>query len=140
MNYERILYRYWEREDWHDENSPLKQVRCNIVDGCDPSVAVSAFEFCTGLKDHNDYLVFEGDYVINDSGKYYEVFWDDEEAHFELRVDHWREDVSRGLMIEVEPIGVLSNEGERWYTAGNIHVGHKRNPFWCDDNHSSMIG
>lgn len=140
MNYDRIIYRFFEHTDWHDETSPLRQVMCNIVDGSDPTVAVTPFEFCTGLKDHNDYLVFEGDYVIDDNGTCYEVVWDDDCAEFELREDGWREVLANGSLMVVEPISSLKDPAQSWYTAGNIHTGHRRNPFWCDDNHSSMIG
>jgi hypothetical protein len=63
MNLDRLKYRYWQHTDWHDTNSPLESVYCNAVDGCDPTIAVSDFEFCTGLKDKNGNLIYESDYI-----------------------------------------------------------------------------
>lgn len=62
-NPNRIYYRFWEHEVWNDDTTPLVPVYCNIVDGCDPTVAVGDFEFCTGLQDKNDQPLFENDIV-----------------------------------------------------------------------------
>ena len=62
-NPNRIYYRFWEHEVWNDETTPLVPVYCNIVDGCDPTVAVGDFEFCTGVCDKNNQPLFENDIV-----------------------------------------------------------------------------
>ena len=62
-NPNRIYYRFWEHKVWNDDTTPLVPVYCNIVDGCDPTVAVGDFEFCTGLVDENNQPLFENDIV-----------------------------------------------------------------------------
>lgn len=82
MNLDRLKYRYWQHTDWYDTNSPLEAVYCNAVDGCDPTIAVSDFEFCTGLKDKNGNLIYESDYVKDEDGDIYLVKWDAELVQF----------------------------------------------------------
>ena len=72
MNLDRTKYRYWEREVWNDPKSPLVARYANIVDGCDPTVAIGDFEFCTGVRDKNGTLIYEND-IICDRGEIHGV-------------------------------------------------------------------
>lgn len=122
MNLDRLKYRYWQHTDWHDENSPLEAVYCNVVDGCDPTIAVSDFEFCTGLKDKNGNLIYEGDIIkIPDdyetygfmSGEEREVYFRD--GGFRLKPTNIK--VFRGYWLEqaadLEIIGNIHGQAEQ---------------------------
>lgn len=132
----RIMYRFWEHSKWNDPKTPFVPVYCNIVDGCNPSVAVGPFEFCTGLKDNGGTVIYEGDYLMNDQGEVFEVVWAYEMAHFEARIKGWRDHLHE--IIQIEP---MYEEGcKKLYLCGNTHEGQSLNANWCEKNHSSMIG
>lgn len=87
-NPNRIYYRFWEHEVWNDDTTPLVPVYCNIVDGCDPTVAVGDFEFCTGACDKNNQPLFENDiveFIAEDGTQYeYQIVWLQRELCFGL--------------------------------------------------------
>ena len=83
----RMYYRFWEHEVWDDSTTPLVPFYCNIVDGCDLTVAVGKIEYCTGIEDKNGQPIFEGDLVRLVDSMYtyeYEVRWNHDWACFEL--------------------------------------------------------
>ena len=108
MNLDRLKYRYWQHTDWHNENSPLEAVYCNIVDGCDPTIAVSDFEFCTGLKDKNGNLIYEGDILLLHNNKF-EVGHNNITVFFKCLTDKY---------THIDPMDFDYNESE---IIGNIH-------------------
>ena len=105
---DRLKYRFWEHEDWHDDKSPLKAVYCNIVDGCDPTIAVSDFEFCTGLKDKNGNLIYEGDILLLRNNKF-EVGNNNITVYFKCITDEY---------IHIDPMDFDYDDSE---IIGNIH-------------------
>lgn len=115
---DRFKYRYWQHKDWKDNTSPLEAVYCNIVDGCDPTVAVSNFEMSTGLKDKNGNLIYEGDVLksIFSEEKLYEVVWCAD--CYKLRV------LTKSSRKTLEYLG-LKNTKTSYEVIGNIHEGVK---------------
>lgn len=84
----RTYFRYWQHEVWDDNKTPLVPEYCDIVHGCDPTVAVSDFEFCTGMCDKNQTPLFENDIVkftAQDGTEYeYKIVWLQRELCFGL--------------------------------------------------------
>lgn len=119
MNLDRLKYRYWQHTDWHDINSPLEAVYCNAVDGCDPTIAVSDFEFCTGLKDKNGKLIYEGDVIKDEFYRRFTIVWSEEDCMFEGRVIYRdpeysdRFDLYKGATDDVEIIGNIHEQAEQ---------------------------
>lgn len=118
MNLDRLKYRYWQHTDWHDINSPLEAVYYNAVDGCDPTIAVSDFEFCTGLKDKNGNLIYEGDIVKDEFGRKFKVIWSKEDCMFDGRIIYYdpefgnRFDLYQGATDDSEIIGNIHEQPE----------------------------
>ena len=134
MNGDRLNYRFWEHEDWHDVDSRLVPVYSNIVDGCDPTIAVGDFELCTGLKDNEGDPIYEGDYIADSKGTAYKVVWDNELAQFTAIGDGDPE------VDFVEIFDLTASTAKNVWVSGNIHTGKQYSALWCEANHSSMIG
>lgn len=108
MNMDRIKYRYWEHEVWDNPTSPLVAKYTDIVAGCDPTVAVSDFEFCTGLKDKNGNLIYEGDILLLRNNNF-EVGNNGITVFFKCLTDEY---------IHIDPLDFDYNNSE---IIGNIH-------------------
>lgn len=129
MNLDRLKYRYWQHTDWHDTNSPLEAVYCNAVDGCDPTIAVSDFEFCTGLKDKNGNLIYEGDIVkysygrkgIVRFGKYTGCFACGWENTYHDLIGWYLEDYYSGRLRDNTHNPMTDEDDSDFEIIGNIH-------------------
>ena len=126
-NPNRIYYRFWKHMVWNDDTTPLVPVYCNIVDGCDPTVAVGDFEYCTGLKDKNGSLIYEGD-VVDDSlyKNNFVVSWDNDRTGYFLSANNTNHiDYLSKILIERHNLKIIGNVHQT--KEKNIRVAQRTN-------------
>jgi hypothetical protein len=83
----RVEFRIWEHEVWDDSTTPLVPIYTDCVNGCEPSSAVGAFEYCTGLCDKNGTPIYENDYLLLKDKEYvytYQIRWNPDWLFYEL--------------------------------------------------------
>lgn len=92
------------------------------------------YEQCTGLVDNTGGLIYEGDYIMEANGDVYKVVWDDDLCQFTA--------IGEGdpAVDFVKVFPFMADTVKDVYISGNIHIGKQINAFWCDDNHSTMVG
>ena len=131
MSADKLKFRVWDTENecYQERDADETFIRhngtlmCVFWGDCDtmPTEYVeqekAVIEFCTGLKDHNGNLVFEGDIIAWGDLCLSEVLWDDEQARFVMKQYSYNE---KG---EYTGTGVLESLFERTISFSEI-VGH----------------
>ncbi len=82
----------------------------------------------TGVNDVTGQPIYENDYLMDKKGNVFVVKWNKESAWFECQG------------VENKLIGFDFSDMPAVWLSGNANEGVKQNAFWCDENHSSMIG
>lgn len=119
---DRFKFRVWDKyiQSYVKENLGEEyvwieddgQLGAGIDDSC-------ILEQCTGLKDKNGNLIYEGDIIKDKFGRKFKVIWSEEDCMFEGRVIYRdpeysdRFDFYAGATDEVEIIGNIHEQAEQ---------------------------
>ena len=119
MNNDRFKFRVWDK---YAHETPAEQIQflcfngCLVdSDGCHHSPDDYIFEQCTGLRDINGYLIYEGDVVYD---KIYEnafiISWDDDRTGYILSAHNTNHiDYLSKLLINRHQLEIIGNIHEQ---------------------------
>lgn len=82
----------------------------------------------TGARDVTGQPIYENDYLMDKKGRVFVVKYEEESALFMCE------------NVENKLSGFDFSDIPAVWLSGNANEGVKQNAFWCDENHSSMIG
>lgn len=120
----RFVFRLWSNR----LKRYLGQSPCiGLEEGCFANVHTlednQVIEQCTGLRDKNGKLVFEGDIIQDWNRALYRVFWFDGLAQFCIAPIVYNEDTKE--YADVNFHSLHQSFDERYHVVGNIHEGAK---------------
>ena len=126
---DRFKFRVWDKynkryqgsDDWLPLIDKDGDVCFHNIDGVleyPPENNYFIIEQCTGLKDKNGNLIYEGDIIKDRFGRKFKVVWSQEDVMFDGRIIIYdpeysdRYDLYEGATDDVEIIGNIHNDTE----------------------------
>lgn len=128
----RFKFRFWDKEDcsyfepqtfdevWFDKDGGL-HIGCysDFTQDIEDYRNEVIIEQCTGLKDKNGNLIYEGDIVKDEFGRKFKIIWSEEDCMFDGRTIYY--DPEFGDRFDLYQTAIDNSE-----IIGNIHTRNEK--------------